>query len=70
VNQERLERWTEEEGFLVATSALGTGMDFPRVVFVLHVDVPYGMLDFARESECAERAGKYADSAIIWKKGG
>ena len=45
-NQERLDRWLEKGGLIVATSALGTGVDFPGVVFVLHTDVPYRMIDF------------------------
>jgi superfamily II DNA helicase RecQ len=32
---------------IVATSALGTGVDFPGIVFTLYVDIPYGMIDFA-----------------------
>ncbi len=46
-NEDRLAAWLEHGGLIVATSALGTGVDFPEVVFVLHVDVPYGMIDFA-----------------------
>ena len=45
---ERLQRWLDNGGLIFATSALGTGVDFPGVVFVLHVDIPYGMIDFAQ----------------------
>ncbi len=49
----------------MATSALGTGVDFPDVVFVLHIDLPYGMIDFAQESGRAGRGGEDVDSVII-----
>jgi superfamily II DNA helicase RecQ len=31
---------------IVATSALGMGVDFLGIVFTLYVDIPYGMIDF------------------------
>ena len=31
----------------MATSALGIGVDFPGIVFVLHVGMPWAMIDFA-----------------------
>jgi superfamily II DNA helicase RecQ len=46
-NEERLKAWLERGGLIVATSALGTGVDFPGVVFTLHIDIPYGMIDFS-----------------------
>lgn len=50
---------------MVATSALGTGVDFPGIVFVLHVDLPYGMIDFAQESGRAGRGGEVVDSVVL-----
>ena len=55
--EERLQDWLEKGGLMAATSALGTGVDFPGIVFVLHVGMPYGMIDFAQESGRAGRAG-------------
>jgi superfamily II DNA helicase RecQ len=52
-------------GFIVATSALGTGVDYPDIVYVLHVGVPYGMIDFAQESGRAGRGGEAVDSVIV-----
>ena len=46
-NEERLKAWLERGRLIVATSALGTGVDFPGIVFTLHVDIPYSMIDFA-----------------------
>ena len=36
---ERLERWHRDGGLIVATSALGTGVNFPGIVFILHIDL-------------------------------
>ena len=68
-NQERLDRWLDKGGLIVATSALGTGVVVPGVVFVLHTDVPYGMIDFAQESGRGGRAGEDVDSLIIVEEG-
>jgi superfamily II DNA helicase RecQ len=54
---------------IVATSALGTGVDFPGIVFTLHVDIPYGMIDFAQESGRAGRAGEDVDSVVLVEEG-
>lgn len=56
-------------GLIVATSALGTSIDFPGVVFVLYIDLPYGMIDFAQESGRAGRAGEDVDSIIVIEEG-
>ncbi len=45
-----LERWLDGGGWIIATSALRTGVDFPGIVFVLHVGLPHGMIDYAQES--------------------
>jgi hypothetical protein len=50
----------------VATSALGTGVDIAGIEFVLHVDVPWGMIDYAQESGRAGRSGSgLADSIVL-----
>jgi superfamily II DNA helicase RecQ len=59
----------ETGGLIVATSALGTGVDFPGIVFILHMDLPYGMIDYAQESGRAGRAGEEVDSIIIVEQG-
>ncbi|CAN9385033.1 unnamed protein product [Alternaria alternata] len=37
---ERLKQWLLDGGLIVATSALGTGVDFPGIVYILHVGMP------------------------------
>jgi len=63
--EKQLEEWVEVGGIIVATSALGTGVDYPGIVFVLHVGLPYGMIDFAQESGRAGREGEAVDSVIL-----
>jgi superfamily II DNA helicase RecQ len=54
---------------IVVTSALGTGVDFPGIVFTLYVDIPYGMIDFAQESGRAGRTGEDVDSVVLVEEG-
>lgn len=68
-NEERLQTWLEKGGLIVATLALGTGVDFPDIVFILYVDLPYSMIDFAQESGRAGRAGEDVDSVIMAEEG-
>ena len=34
---DQLQEWVEKGGIIVATSALGTGVDFKGIVYILHV---------------------------------
>ena len=61
--------WVRYGGLIVATSALGTGVDFPGIVIILHVDLPYGMIDFAQESGRGGRAGEDVDSVVLVEQG-
>jgi superfamily II DNA helicase RecQ len=54
---------------IVATSALGTGVDFLGIVFTLYVDIPYGMIDFVQESGRAGRTGEDVDSVVLIEEG-
>lgn len=53
----------------MATSALGTGVDFPGIVFVLHVGMPWGMIDYAQASGRGGRAGELVDAVIVVGEG-
>jgi superfamily II DNA helicase RecQ len=63
--EDDLENWLEQGGFIAATSALGTGVDYQGITFVLHAGMPYGMIDFAQESGRAGRAGEAVDSMVL-----
>lgn len=60
-----------EKPFIVATSALGAGFDYPHVRTVWHVDAPSSMVNFAQETGRAGRDGEVALSVVflsdIWQ---
>jgi superfamily II DNA helicase RecQ len=60
-----LKTWLQSGGLIVATSSLGTGVDYPKIVRVLHAGAPYGMIDFAQESGRAGRQGELVDSVVL-----
>ncbi|KAH3949182.1 hypothetical protein HBH98_203880 [Parastagonospora nodorum] len=62
---DQVARWVDNGGLIVATSALGTGVDYPGIVYVLHIGVPYGMIDFAQESGRAGSGSEAVDSVIF-----
>lgn len=66
---ERLEQWIKQGGLIVATSALGTGVDIAGIVLVLHVGMPWSMIDYCQESGRAGRSGEVANSVIIVEQG-
>ena len=68
-NEEVLEKWKEDGGCVVATSALGTVVNYPGIEAVVHVGMPYGLIDFAQESGRAGRGGEDVDSLILVEQG-
>jgi superfamily II DNA helicase RecQ len=62
---EVLETWRRSGGLIVSTSALGVGVDIQRVLFTLHVERPWGMIDFVQESGRMRAEGK---SVIVLKQ--
>jgi superfamily II DNA helicase RecQ len=62
---ERLGQWLKNRGLIVATSALGTGVDFPRIVYIVHVGMPWSIIDYAQESGRGGRADKRVDSVVL-----
>jgi superfamily II DNA or RNA helicase len=63
--EETIASWMEDGGFCAATGALGTGVDFPGIVYIVHVGVPYGMIDFAQETGRGGRSGEPVDSIVL-----
>lgn len=53
---------------LVATSALGVGIDYPHVRFVFHQGQSRSLMDFSQESGRAGRDGKEAQSVVFTSK--
>jgi superfamily II DNA helicase RecQ len=66
---ERLQEWVERGGLIVATSALGTGVDFPGIVYILHVGMPWSMIDYAQESGRGGRNGEIVDAVVLVEHG-
>lgn len=60
-----VKKWLRDTGFMAATRALGTGGDYPRIVYIVYIGVPYGIIDFAQETGRGGRAGKDVDSIIL-----
>ena len=54
---------------IVATTALGTGVSYPGVMLVVHVGLPYGLIDFSQESGRAGRGGEQVDSLVLLERG-
>lgn len=53
---------------LVATSALGMGVDYAQVRFVFHQGQSHSLMDFSQESGRAGRDGKHAESIVVTSK--
>jgi superfamily II DNA helicase RecQ len=62
---EVLETWRQSGSLIVSTSALGVGVDIPHVLFTLHIEKPWGMVDFVQESGRMRASGK---SVIVVKQ--
>ena len=51
--------------WIVATGALGTGINIEGIIYVVHIDRPYGLTSFAQQSGRGGRNGEVSDSIII-----
>jgi superfamily II DNA helicase RecQ len=54
---------------MVATSALGMGVDIPDIRCIVHIDWPFSVLDYAQESGRAGRDGARSEAVMIVQEG-
>jgi superfamily II DNA helicase RecQ len=52
-------------GWIVATGALGTGIDIPGILIVVHIDRPYGLTSFMQQSGRSGRGGEVSESHVV-----
>jgi superfamily II DNA helicase RecQ len=65
-----LESWMDgAEKVMVATSALGTGVDIAGIRLVVHLGRPHGIMDFVQEVGRAGRGGERVESRVVVEKG-
>ena len=58
---EVLTQWREGHGgWIVATEALGTGIDIPRVIYNVHLSRPYGLTSLCNRRDVVVVRGKLA----------
>lgn len=63
---EVLKRWEAGDGgWIVATGALGTGVNIEGIRYVIHVGRPYGLTSFVQQSGRGGRNGEVSESMII-----
>lgn len=51
--------------FLVGASGLGAGLEYRHVRLVVHIDEPYGLMEFMQKSCCAGRDRRAAASVVV-----
>jgi superfamily II DNA helicase RecQ len=61
-----LKAWSMQDSrWIVATGALGTGIDIAGVMYVVHIDRLYGLTSFVQQSGRGGRGGEVSESIII-----
>ncbi|KAJ4175931.1 hypothetical protein NW767_015620 [Fusarium falciforme] len=54
-----------ETPYIVATAALGTGIDVAGIVHVIHLEAPFSIIDYAQEAGRGGRAGEPVTAEIV-----
>jgi ATP-dependent DNA helicase RecQ len=67
--EESLDSWIDgTETVMIATSALGTGVDIDSIRLVVHLSRPHGIMDFVQEVGRAGRNGDPVRSLVLLGK--
>jgi hypothetical protein len=66
-NEKALEEWARgDHKMIVATGALGTGVDIQGITLVVHLEEPYTLVDFSQESgRGGRRQGETVESVVF-----
>ncbi|KAH7199084.1 P-loop containing nucleoside triphosphate hydrolase protein, partial [Fusarium flagelliforme] len=54
-----------ETPYIVATAALGTGIDVAGIVHAIHLEAPFSIIDYAQEAGRGGRAGEPVTAEIV-----
>ncbi len=65
-NTEALRTWLEGDNqWITATGSLGTGVNLGNVDIVVHVDRPYGLIDYIQQSGRGGRSGRKSIAYVV-----
>ena len=67
-NTEVLAKARQKPCVIVATKALGMGVDIPNVRLVVHIDAPVNLIEYVQETGRAARSGEHAKAVILYRK--
>lgn len=67
-NTEVLAKAQENPCVIIATKALGMGVDIPDVRLVVHIDAPINLIEYVQETGRAARNGEDAKAVILYRK--
>lgn len=54
-----------ESPYIVATAALGTGIDVPGITHVIHLEAPHSIIDYAQEAGRAGMSGERVVAMVV-----
>ncbi|KAH6949567.1 P-loop containing nucleoside triphosphate hydrolase protein [Fusarium avenaceum] len=64
--EEGFQAWVRGKApYIVATAALGTGIDIAGIIHVIHLEAPFSIIDYAQEAGRAGRTGEPIIAKVI-----